>query len=196
MIRPGDTLVIATRNEGKIREIKALLGHLQLKILMASDFGAEDPEETGATFQENASLKAKAHAHVSGFAALADDSGLVIPALNGQPGIHTARWAGPEKDFKRAMERVRKELEGIADRRAHFVCALALALPTGEVYLAEGKAHGSLVFPPRGTKSFGYSPIFVPDGYDQTYGEMDPGLKNQISARRKALDQLLEICFA
>lgn len=196
MILPGDTLVIATRNEGKIRELKSLLGHLPLKIMMASDFGGDEPEETGSTFQENAALKALALVHVSGFAALADDSGLVIPALNGQPGIHTARSAGPDKDFDGAIERVRKALEGTSDRRAYFVCALALALPTGEIYLVEEKAYGTLVFPPRGSKSFGYSPAFVPDGYEETYGEMDPELKNKISARRKALDRLLETYFA
>lgn len=192
MILPHNTLVLATRNEGKIREIKVLLHSLQLKILTASDFKCDEPEETGSTFQENASLKAKALAHATGFAALSDDSGLVIPALNGQPGIYSARWAGPEKDFKGAMERIRKALENTTDRRAHFTCAIAIALPTGEIYLAEADAQGSLVFPPRGTKSFGYSPIFVPEGYDQTYGEMDFALKNKISARRKALDQVFE----
>src|SRR5690606_28384106 len=148
-------------------------------------------------FAENALLKARAAASASGLPALADDSGLVVPALGGEPGVHSARWAGPDRDFGRAMAEVERRLEalGTADRRAHFVCALALAWPDGHAEIFEGAVHGRLVWPPRGTRGFGYDPMFQPDGHDLTFGEMDPEAKHAISHRAKAFEKLIAACF-
>ena len=188
-LRPGERLVVASHNPGKIEEIDALLGPFGIVTVGAAALGLAEPEETGATFEENAALKARAAADTSGHTAIADDSGLVVPALGGAPGIYSARWAGPGKDFRPAMERVQREL-GAGDRRAHFVAVLALARPDGTERMFRGEAHGRLVWPPRGDKGFGYDPMFVPDGYELTFGEMGPELKHQISHRARAFAKL------
>src|SRR5207248_8387883 len=148
----------------------------------------------GATFEANAALKAHAAAEASGLPALADDSGLVVLALDGAPGIYSARWAGSGKDFRIAMERVHREL-GDKSRRAHFVAVLALAWPDREIALFRGEVHGELTWPPRGERGFGYDPIFIADGYDQTFGELDPDLKHRISHRARAFAKLVAACF-
>ncbi|MEI8295303.1 MAG: RdgB/HAM1 family non-canonical purine NTP pyrophosphatase [Alphaproteobacteria bacterium] len=193
---PQNTLVIASHNQGKISDITALFAPFDLKILSATDLGLPEPEETETTFIGNAKLKAEAAMQASGLAALADDSGLSIPALGGQPGIHSARWAGPTHDFAIAIQRIAQELQPHHDRRGFFTCALALALPDGQIHTFEGHIWGTIVFPPRGDRAFGYSPIFQPDGYEQTFGEMSPEDRNRISHRRLAFDQLIATCFS
>jgi len=193
-LRRGDRLVVASHNQGKVVEMEALLAPYGVATVGAAALGLPEPEETGATFEENAALKARAGAEASGLLALADDSGLVVPALGGAPGIYSARWAGPEKDFRVAMARVEREL-GAKDRRAYFVAVLALASTGGETALFRGEAHGRLTFPPRGERGFGYDPIFVPDGYDMTFGEMDPDLKHRISHRARAFEKLVAACL-
>lgn len=191
----GDTLVVASHNPGKVREINALLEPFGVKAISAGELNLPEPEETGTTFAANAELKARAAAEAAGLPALSDDSGLAVAALDGAPGIYSARWAGPGKDFGIAMKRVNTEMAGDPDRRAHFVCALCLAWPDGHVEIFEGKVHGELVWPPRGTKGFGYDPMFRPGGYDITFGEMDPDKKHAISHRAKAFELLVEACF-
>lgn len=181
----GDKLVIASHNQGKLREIADLLRPYNVGIVSAGDLGLPEPEETGLTFAENAILKARA-ATATGLPALADDSGLVVPALGGEPGIHSARWAGPDRDFRRAMEKVEAALVNIADRHAYFICTLCLAKPDGTVLTFEGRVEGQLVWPPRGAHGFGYDPMFQPEGYDLTFGEMDPTEKHRISHRAQA----------
>jgi XTP/dITP diphosphohydrolase len=193
-IAPGERLVIASHNPGKIEEIEALLAHYGVVAIGADALGLPEPEETGASFEENAALKARAATEASGLSALADDSGLVVPALAGAPGIYSARWAGPSKDFRVAMERVQREL-GDMSRRAQFVAVLTLAWPDGEVALFRGEVEGHLTWPPRGERGFGYDPIFVPDGYQMTFGEMDPAYKHQISHRARAFAKLVEACL-
>ncbi len=189
----GSQLIVASHNQGKVREIKALLGPHGITPLSAADLGLPEPEETGATFIANAELKARAAADAGKHPALADDSGLWVDALGGNPGIYSARWAGPSKDFRIAMARVEKELlaKGATDFTARFVCALSIAMPQGEIKSFEGKVHGKLTFPARGTLGFGYDPIFIPDGWDQTFGEIDPQVKNDMSHRAKAFEKLL-----
>ena len=193
-IGPGERLVIASHNPGKVVEIGALLAPHRIEAIGAGALALGEPEETETTFEGNAALKAHAAARASGLPALADDSGLVVPALGGAPGIYSARWAGPNKDFRIAMERVRREL-GDQDRSAHFVAVLALAWPDGEEALFRGEVHGSLTWPPRGERGFGYDPIFIPDGYEETFGEIDPDLKHRISHRARAFAQLVPACF-
>jgi XTP/dITP diphosphohydrolase len=185
-------LVVASHNPGKVKEMAALLAPLGLTVQSAGELGLPEPEETEPTFEGNAILKARAGALAAGATVLADDSGLVVPALDGAPGIYSARWAGPEKDFRVAMARVQHELETrlVADRRAYFISVLALAAPDGAVETFEGRVYGNLVFPPRGDRGFGYDPIFVPEGYDQTFGEMDPDVKYAMSHRTRAFEQL------
>lgn len=190
----GGTLVIASHNKGKVREIAELLGPYAASFVSAGELGLPEPEETGTTFVANAELKALAAAK-AGHVALADDSGLVVPALNGDPGIYSARWAGPSKDFQMAMGKVEDGLKGHADRSAYFVCALSLAWPDGHVETVEGRCTGTLVWPPRGEHGFGYDPMFKPDGYDITFGEMDPAKKHEMSHRADAFRQLVERCF-
>jgi len=192
----GDRLVVATHNPGKLVEIAELLSPFGVDVLGAAALGLRAPEETGATFEANAELKARAAAEASKLPALADDSGLVVPALGGEPGIYSARWAGAERDFGRAMARVERELAGKRDRRAHFVAALALAWPDGHVETFRGEVHGSLTWPPRGERSFGYDPIFVPDGETPTFGEMEPARKHAMSHRADAFRKLVGACFA
>jgi XTP/dITP diphosphohydrolase len=193
-LNAGERLVVASHNPGKIAEIDALLAPFAVRTVGAAALGLPEPEETGATFEENAVLKARAAAQASGLLALADDSGLVVPALGGAPGIYSARWAGPAKDFRPAMERVQRELGG-KDRRAYFVAVLALAWPDDEAATWRGEAHGRLVWPPCGGLGFGYDPMFVPDGYEATFGEMSAELKHQISHRARAFAKLVAACF-
>lgn len=187
----GGQLVIASHNPGKVQEIAELLAPHGLSVVSAASFGLPEPEETGATFAENAILKATDAANASGLPALADDSGICVAALGGQPGIYSARWAGPDKDFTVAMQRIERELAGAADRSAAFVCALCLAWPDGRSETFEGRVDGILVWPPRGTNGFGYDPMFVPEGGTLTFGEMDPAAKHAISHRARAFAKLL-----
>jgi XTP/dITP diphosphohydrolase len=191
----GGRLVIASHNFGKVREIRELLQPLGVEVLASAELGLAEPEETGVTFAANAEIKARAAAEASGQAALADDSGLVVTALAGAPGVHSARWAGAERDFLVAMQRVETALQGELDRRAHFACALALCWPDGHCEVFEGFVHGRLVWPPRGNRGFGYDPMFVPDGYDETFGEMKPAEKHRISHRAEAFRDLVAACF-
>ena len=196
----GDLLVIASHNSGKLREIADLLGPFVPRIETAKDHGVDEPEETGNTFVANAELKALNTATKVGHPALADDSGLVVPGLDGAPGLHSARWAEQSdgsRDFGKAMERVNAALNAKpgVDRRAYFVCALSLAWPDGLCETVLGHVYGHLVWPPRGQKGFGYDPIFVPDGHDVTFAEMEPAAKHAISHRADAFQQLLARCF-
>lgn len=193
----GTTLIIASHNRGKVREIADLLQPFGVAVVSAAELGLPEPEETGSTFAENAALKARAAARASGLPALADDSGLVVHGLGGAPGIHSARWAetAAGRDFTAAMQRVETELEGKSDRSAHFVCALALAWPDGHVETFEGRVDGTLVWPPRGEHGFGYDPVFRPDGYEITFGEMEPDAKHAISHRADGFAKLVAACF-
>jgi len=192
----GGKLVVASHNAGKASEIRELLAPYPAEIISAADLNLPEPEETGLTFIANAELKARAAATVSGLVALADDSGMSVDALNGAPGIYSARWAGPTKDFAFAMKRVETELGNNPNRRAQFNCALTLAWPDGHVESFEGTLHGHLVFPPRGTKGFGYDPIFIPEGESRTFGEISGDEKHAISHRALAFRQLVAACFA
>ena len=189
-----DRLVIASHNPGKVDEIVALLAPFDAAVVAAASLGIPVPEETGNTFEANAALKARAAVEAAGLPALADDSGLVVPALGGAPGIYSARWAGRAKDFRVAMERVNREL-GDGDRSASFVAVLALAWPDGHVELFRGEVSGTLTWPPRGDRGFGYDPMFIPLGRAPTFGEMDPVEKHQISHRARAFAKLVEDCF-
>ena len=192
-----DTLVIATHNAGKMREIKALFSGFGINILSASELGLDEPDETDTSFIGNALLKARAAAMSAGQPALADDSGLCVTALDGAPGIYSARWAGPKRDFSLAMTAVETALAktGNGDSGAEFVCALALVWPDGDEVCVEGRVKGQITFPPRGKHGFGYDPIFQPDGYQISFGEMDPDAKHAISHRADAFAQLLTRCF-
>src|SRR3954453_6957114 len=159
-VRAGEKLVIASHNPGKVEEIEALLAPYGIIAVGAAALGLPEPEETGAIFEDNAELKARAAVEASGLPALADDSGLVVPALDGAPGIYSARWAGATRDFAQAMARVERELAGKRARRAYFVAALSLAWPDGHVETFRGEVHGTLTWPPRGKRGFGYDPIF------------------------------------
>jgi XTP/dITP diphosphohydrolase len=196
MPRPftDDRLVIASHNQGKVEEISALLMPFRIAALAAASLGIPEPEETGDSFEANAALKAGAAAQASGLPALADDSGLVVPALGGAPGIYSARWAGPTKDFRIAMERVHRELDE-QDRSALFVAVLALAWPDGDLELFRGEVAGALVWPPRGERGFGYDPMFMPDDGEATFGEIRPAQKHRISHRARAFAKLAEGCF-
>ena len=191
----GMRLVAATHNPGKVPEIEALLGG-HYEVVTAGALNLPEPDETETTFAGNALLKARHAADRSGEVALADDSGLSVAALDGAPGIFSARWAGPDKDFAFAMRKVEERLEEIGSpnddsgRRAWFTSALAVAWPDGPAVVVEGRVEGRLTFPPRGDRGFGYDPIFIPDGYDQTFGEMDPALKDSLSHRARAFEKL------
>lgn len=191
----GPELVIASHNPGKVREIGELLQPFAVRALSAGALGLPEPEETGTTFEANAELKALAAATGSGKPALADDSGLCVVALNGDPGIYSARWAGPGKDFALAMRKVEDALAGKTDRRAFFVAALSLAWPDGHVETFRGEVHGTLVWPPRGTRGFGYDPMFLPRDGTLTFGEMAPDAKHAISHRAIAFRTLIDACF-
>lgn len=193
----GGKLVVATHNPGKAREIAALLAPFGAEIVTAGELGLPEPEETGVTFAENAELKALAAAIESGLPALADDSGLSVTALNGDPGIYSARWGGADKDFNLAMTKVYEKLEEMkaADRSAKFVCALTLAWPDGHKETFVGEVHGDVVWPMRGDKGFGYDPIFQPTGRSETFAEIELQEKHAMSHRANAFKQLVENCF-
>ncbi len=193
-------LVVASHNEGKVREIRALLEPYGITTISAGELGLEEPEETGDTFVANARLKADAAAKAADLPALADDSGLVVDALDGAPGIYSARWAGEKRDFGEAMrvveDRLRKEgAETPEARKAHFVCVLCLSWPDGYWDVFEGRVDGTLVWPPRGHRGFGYDPMFTPYGHDETFGEMDPLAKHGMSHRAEAFRQMVDYCF-
>ena len=191
-----DCLIIASHNAGKVREIDALLQPFGVTVLSAGELGLPEPEETGDTFTANAVLKAEAAAMAVKLPALSDDSGLAVDALDGAPGIYSARWGGPEKDFDAAMRKVEDKLTPQEPRTAHFACVLALAWPDGHIETFEGRVDGTLVWPPRGTLGFGYDPMFLPDGRDETFGEMDQEAKHRISHRADAFRKLVDACFA
>lgn len=188
---PG-RLLAATHNNGKVSELKDLFEPYGFQVVSALELGLDEPEETEATFAGNALLKARAAMRATGLPALSDDSGLAVTALGGEPGIYSARWAGEPRDFYRAMERVEEALKasGSKDRSAKFVCALAVAWPDGQEAVFEGEVLGTLVWPPRGTRGFGYDPVFVADGETITFGEMDPGRKHAMSHRADAVKKL------
>jgi XTP/dITP diphosphohydrolase len=200
-------LIIATHNPGKLREMRELLAPYGVATQSAGELGLAEPAETGMTFAENARIKASAAARTSGKPAFADDSGLVVDALGGEPGIHSARWAGPDKDFRAAMNRIQTLLiergaKTLEQRRAHFIAALCLAWPDGHVEDFEGRVDGVAVWPPRGDKGFGYDPLFRPDGFDITFGQMSAdekhGLPPQgrgLSHRARAFMKLAEACL-
>lgn len=196
-------LFLASGNQGKITEIIDLLSDFPVEVISATDFDIEEPEETGATFADNAILKAKYYSHEVGAVSLADDSGLVIPAIDGQPGIFSARWAGVEKNFDLAMNRVKDALfaakgrEYEIDDYAYFVCVLALYWPEDDhVEVFEGRVEGNLRFPPAGKDGFGYDPIFVPTGYDICFAEMDKSQKKLFSHRGNAFRDMIKACFS
>jgi len=201
-------IVVASHNAGKVREIVDLVRPFRIAVKSAGELGLAEPEETGTTFEANAILKAKAAAEASGLVALADDSGLSVDALGGAPGIYSARWAGPSKDFSLAMQKVEDALKekgatAPEKRRAHFIAALALASPIGEVETFTGQVDGTLVWPPRGDRGFGYDPVFLPDGHSRTFGEMSAeekhgwrrGAPQALSHRARAFKLLAERLF-
>ncbi len=203
----ADKLVVASHNAGKVREIGALMAPFGVDTLSAAELDLPEPVEDGATFIANAELKARSAARHSGLMALADDSGLVVPALAGRPGIHSARWAiNPAtgvRDFPYGMQKLQQELEkSDGDRAAYFACVLSLAWPAsadypeGHVESFEGRVYGTLVWPVRGENGFGYDPMFVPDGHHLTFGEMNPDRKHDISHRADAFRKLIDACFA
>lgn len=191
MILIARRLVVASHNAGKVREISALLAPFGADVVSAGELGLPEPEETETTFVGNAVLKARAAAEAAGLPALADDSGLEVFALGGDPGVYSARWAGPERDFRAAMQRVWDELKGKTDCAGRFVCVLALVEPNGEAHTFEGEARGEIVWPPRGERGFGYDPIFLPAGYDRTFGEMSHEEKLPLTHRARAFEKLI-----
>ena len=188
-------LIVASHNPGKVREIADLIAPYDLEAISAAALNLEEPEETEPTFIANALIKAHAAAKAAHLPALSDDSGLCVDALNGDPGVLSARWAGPSKDFALAMRNVNDRIGNSPNRNAHFVCALAIAWPDGHSETFEGKVAGCLVWPPRGALGFGYDPMFIPDGYDQTFGEMNPAQKHAMSHRARAFAKFVEACL-
>ena len=195
-LNSGERLVAATHNEGKARELAALL-ESRFEIVTAAALGLAEPDEPETTFVGNAIVKARAAADASGIVAIADDSGLCVAALDGAPGVHSARWSGPSRDFAHAMRLVEKRLseKETDDRAAWFICALAVAWPKGPIVAVEGRIDGGLCFPPRGAGGFGYDPIFVPEGGAITFGEMDPAKKDAMSHRAQAFAALKKALF-
>jgi len=191
----GEKLVIASHNLGKVREIGELLAPFGVQTISAGELDLPEPVEDGDSFIANAEIKALASASASGLPALADDSGLEVNALNGEPGIYSARWAGPKKDFAVAMAEINRQLGDSTDRKANFTCALTLAWPDGHMESFEGKVFGDLTWPMRGDKGFGYDPVFVPEGHQQTFAEMEPAAKHAMSHRADAFKQLIDACF-
>ncbi len=195
-LEPGK-LVIASHNAGKVREIGDLVRPFHVEAVSAGALNLPVPEETQTSFAGNAGIKARAAAEATGLPALSDDSGLAVAALGGAPGVYSADWAGEPRDFFAAMDRVERELKvlGTDDFSARFICALCLAWPDGHEEVFEGTVHGSLTFPPRGDKGFGYDPIFIPEGDTRTFGEFAPAEKHAISHRADAFRQLVEACL-
>lgn len=197
----GDRLLIATHNAGKLVEFQELLAPLGIQVVGGAGAGLVEPEETGATFIANAVLKAQAAVQATGLPALADDSGIAVDGLDGAPGIYSARWGGPGRDFQMAMARVHRELAErhgsftAAPKEAAFVCVLCLAWPDGHHELFEGRVDGTLAPEPRGTGGHGYDPIFIPEGQTQTFGQLPPAAKQTISHRARATSLLLAGCF-
>ncbi len=194
LLAPGARLVVATHNPGKVPELAALL-ESRFDLVSAGALGLPEPEETETSFTGNALLKARHAARLANLPALADDSGLSVSGLNGAPGVYSARWAGPGKDFTVAMARIERELGGNPDRRAWFSCALAVVWPDGREIVEEGRIDGLLTFPPRGARGFGYDPIFIPEGGVLTFGEMEPAAKDAISHRARAFAKLKAVLF-
>jgi XTP/dITP diphosphohydrolase len=194
----GGKLVIASHNAGKVREIQELLAPFGAQVISAGALNLPEPVEDGDTFIANAKIKALAAARGANLPALADDSGLCVHGLGNEPGVYSARWAGPTKDFTLAMQKIEDALDAAkaADRSAHFACALCLAWPDGHVESFEGTVQGALIWPPRGEKGFGYDPAFVPDGFTDTFAEMKPEQKHAMSHRAVAFAKLVEACFA
>ena len=196
-LTPGTQLVIASHNQGKVQEMADLLAPYQIKVLTAKALGLPEPEETGATFRENAQLKARLAADKSGQIALSDDSGLAVEALDGAPGILSARWAGAERDFTQACRRVWENISAAKNlnTNAAFICVLALAWPQGRLVSFEGRVDGQIVWPPRGQHGFGYDPIFVANGHKLSFGEMKPEDKHKISHRARAFELMKQSCL-
>jgi XTP/dITP diphosphohydrolase len=193
----GGRLVIASHNKGKVREIGDLLRPFNVEAVSAGDLGLPEPDETGTTYIENAELKARAASSAANLPALADDSGFGVRVLNGDPGLYSARWAGPSKDFTFAMRTVWEKMQatGNPDRHGEFVCALSLAWPDGHCESFEGRLPGMVIWPPRGDKGFGYDPMFVAEGHTLSFGEMEAEAKHAISHRAIAFNQLIRACF-
>jgi XTP/dITP diphosphohydrolase len=187
--RIAGKLVIATHNPGKLAEMRDLIAPYGIDVVSAGELGLPEPDETGVTFRDNARIKATAATEAFGLPAFADDSGLAVDALGGAPGIHSARWAGPSKDFAAAMQTIEDRLQasGSTNRRAHFVSALCVAWPDGHIEEFEARVDGTLVWPPRGTQGFGYDPMFLPDGHTRSFGEMDAEEKHGLPPRGKGL---------
>ncbi|MFN3827996.1 MAG: RdgB/HAM1 family non-canonical purine NTP pyrophosphatase [Micavibrio sp.] len=191
----GDRLIVATHNKGKVAEIAALLGDYVREFPSAGDLNLPEPAETGTTFLENATIKALAAAQATGIPALADDSGLCVNGLGGQPGVYTADWLGPQRDPVVGMQRVQNELGDASDRSAYFVSVLVLAWPDGHIEHVEGRVDGTLIWPVRGAGGHGYDPMFVPEDFDRTFAEMSLEEKGRISHRGRAFAQLIGKCF-
>jgi XTP/dITP diphosphohydrolase len=191
----GTRLVLASHNPGKLREIADLVRPHGIDVVSAGALGLPEPEEDAPDFAGNARIKALAAATATGLPALADDSGFCVAALGGEPGVLSARWAGPAKDFNAAMAMVHERMEDAADHRAWFVAALCLAWPDGHTETFLGRVDGVVIWPPRGDRGFGYDPVFLPGGADQTFGEMDPAAKHAVSHRARAFAQVLAACF-
>lgn len=189
------TWVLASHNAGKIKELQQILAPLGIALKSAADLDLPEPEETETTFEGNAALKAKAACEATGLVCLADDSGLSVDALDGAPGIYSARWAGEPRDFGRAMQRVQDALADSADRTARFVCVIALARPDGSLTYYRGEVVGEIVWPPRGDGGFGYDPIFRPQGHERVFAEMSAEEKRQLSHRGRALDAMMQAEF-
>ena len=207
-LSPDVPLVVASHNKGKIREIQELLAHYGLTVKTATELALDEPEETGTTFEANAKLKAMAAAKKTGLPAMADDSGFAVDALNGDPGIYSARWAGPDKDFSMAMRNVEEKLQSkgateAKDRTGRFIAVLCLAWPDGETHFFRGEVEGQVIWPPRGEKGFGYDPMFMPEGHDITFGEMEseqkhgwkPGGERGLSHRSRAFKLFADACL-
>jgi XTP/dITP diphosphohydrolase len=191
----GQKLVLASHNKGKLREIEDLLRPLGIEVVSAGELGLPEPEEDAPDFAGNARIKAVAAATASGLPALSDDSGFCVASLGGAPGVYSARWAGPAKDFGHAMATVHERMGDDPDRRAWFIAALCLAWPDGHTETFMGRVDGVVVWPPVGDKGFGYDPMFVPAGMQQTFGEIDPEEKHAVSHRARAFAQVLTACF-
>jgi XTP/dITP diphosphohydrolase len=192
----GEKLVLASHNAGKLREIEALLRPLRIEVISAAALGLPEPVEDAPDFTGNARIKALAAATASGLPALSDDSGFCVAALHGAPGVHSARWAGPSRDFVAAMATVHERVADNLDRRAWFIAALCVAWPDSHTQTFVGRIDGAIAWPPQGDRGFGYDPMFVPDGWQQTFGEMNPDDKHAVSHRARAFAQVLASCFA